>query len=98
MTEIEVRHNPEASRFESEVDGGIAFVTYTIDGDKMTLTHTEVPKEAEGKGVAGNLVAAAVTYARAAKLRIVPKCPYAAGWMKRHREHDDVLHPEYRLT
>jgi predicted GNAT family acetyltransferase len=46
--------------------------------------------------VAGKLVAAAVAYAREAKLRVIPQCPYVAGWMKRHREYDDILHPEYR--
>jgi predicted GNAT family acetyltransferase len=79
-----------------DADGGTAFVEYIIDGDEITFTSTEVPKEAEGKGVAGKLVAAAVAYAREAKLRVIPQCPYVASWMKRHRENDDILHPEYR--
>lgn len=91
-----VRQNQESDRFETDTVGGIAFVDYIIDGDEITFTHTEVPKEAEGKGIAGKLVAAAVAYARDAKLRVIPQCPYVASWMKRHREYDDILHPEYR--
>jgi predicted GNAT family acetyltransferase len=94
--ELSVRQNREDDRFEADTEGGTAFVEYIIDGDEITFTHTEVPKEAEGKGVAGKLVAAAVAYAREAKLRVIPQCPYVAGWMKRHREYDDILHPEYR--
>jgi uncharacterized protein len=94
--DVIVRHNREDDRFESDVDGGLAFVAYIIDGDEITFTHTEVPNEARGKGVAGKIVAAALAYAREAKLRVIPKCPYVARWMKRHREYDDILHSEYR--
>jgi predicted GNAT family acetyltransferase len=91
-----VRQNSKDDRFELDTDGGTAYVEYIIDGDEITFTHTEVPKEAEGKGIAGKVVAAAVAYARDQKLRVIPQCPYVAGWMKRHREYDDILHPEYR--
>ena len=96
MSEVSVRQNEKDERFESDVDGGVAFVEYIIDGDEITFTHTEVPKAAEGKGVAGKLVAGALSYARTASLRVVPQCPYVAAWMKRHREYDDILHSEYR--
>lgn len=94
--DLVIQHNREDERFESDVDGGVAFVAYIIDGNEITFTHTEVPKEAEGKGIAGKVVASALAYAREAKLRVIPKCSYVANWMKRHREYDDILHPEYR--
>jgi predicted GNAT family acetyltransferase len=96
MSEFKVRQNENEERFESDVEGGVAYVEYIIDGDEITFTHTEVPKVAEGKGVAGKLVAGALVYARGAGLRVVPQCPYVAAWMKRHREYDDILHPEFR--
>jgi predicted GNAT family acetyltransferase len=96
MTQSSVRHNEKDERFESDAEGGIAFVEYIIDGDEITFTHTEVPKQAEGKGVAGRLVADAISYARVANLRVIPQCTYVAAWLKRHREYDDILHPEYR--
>ncbi len=96
MIDTEIRHNTKTDRFEAHVDGGVAFIEYIIDGDEITFTHTKVPKEAEGKGVAGKLVLAAMVYARNAKLRVIPKCPYVAAWMKRHHEYDDILHPEFR--
>jgi predicted GNAT family acetyltransferase len=96
MSEGAIHHNTKGDRFETDTDGGLAFVDYIIDGDEITFTHTEVPKEAEGKGVAGKLVSSAMAYARAQKLRVIPKCPYVSAWMKRHPEYDDILHPEYR--
>jgi len=96
MTEFKVRQNEKDERFESDVDGGVAYVEYIIDGDEITFTHTEVPKASEGKGVAGKLVAGALVYARGAGLRVIPQCPYVAAYMKRHREYDDILHPEFR--
>ena len=96
MTQSSVRHNEKDERFESDAEGGIAFVEYIIDGDEITFTHTEVPKAAEGTGVAGRLVADAMAYARGANLRVIPQCAYVAAWLKRHSEYDDILHPEYR--
>ena len=96
MTEFTVRQNEKEERFESDVDGGLAYVEYIIDGDEITFTHTEVPKEAEGKGIAGKLVAGALAFARGAGMRVIPQCPYVAAYMKRHREYDDILHPEFR--
>lgn len=96
MSDGAVRHNTNDDRFESDVDGGLAFVEYIIDGDEITFTHTEVPKEAEGKGAAGKLVAGALAYVREEKLRVIPQCSYVASWMKRHPEYDELLHPEYR--
>jgi predicted GNAT family acetyltransferase len=96
MTQSSVRHNEKDERFESDADGGTAFVEYIIDGDEITFTHTEVPKQAEGKGIAGRLVADALAYARGANLRVIPQCSYVAAWLKRHHEYDDILHSEYR--
>src|SRR5947209_16999925 len=96
MTESAVRQNEKDERFESDTASGVAFVEYIIDGDEITFTHTEVPKQAEGKGVAGRLVAEAMAYARGANLRVIPQCEYVAAWLKRHREYDDILHAEYR--
>jgi predicted GNAT family acetyltransferase len=96
VTGAAVRQNTKDDRFESDVDGGTAFVEYIIDGDEITFTHTEVPKEAEGTGAAGRLVAGALAWARDEKLRVIPQCSYVASWMKRHPEYDEILHPEYR--
>ena len=95
MSDIDVKHNGPKNRFEADVAGGTAMVEYTKKGDEIRFTHTEVPEAAAGKGVAQALVRNALTYARENKLRVWPECSYVASFVKRNRDYDDVLHPEY---
>jgi len=91
-----ISHNEPAQRFECDVDGGVAFAAYDRNGDQILFTHTEVPAEAEGQGIAGRIVAAALAYAREQQLQVVPQCAYVKSYLKRHREFEDIVHPEYR--
>jgi predicted GNAT family acetyltransferase len=50
MTE-HFRDNEARDRFELDVDGTIAFVTYRKSPGAITLVHTEVPPELGGRGV-----------------------------------------------
>lgn len=76
--------NVAEGRFEVTRDGHTAELTYSVDGDRITLIHTGVPDELEGRGVAGELVRTAVERARREKLTIAPWCPYARRWLRKH--------------
>ncbi len=39
-----VTDNASRHRFELIVDNKVAFVTYAMEGDRLALLHTEVPK------------------------------------------------------
>lgn len=56
----------------------------------MTITHTGVPAEVGGRGIAGDLVRAALVAAREQAWKVVPACAYAQTWMKRHPEFEDL--------
>ncbi len=89
---LEVRHRPEAGRFEVALeDGEVAHLAYRLDGGAMHIHHTEVPPRFEGRGVASALVRAAVDHARASGLAIVPLCSYVRVWLRRHPGHADLL-------
>ena len=90
---IPVQHNPGASRFEAVVDGHLSVCEYELNGDQMIFTHTLVPPELRGRGVAEHLVRAALADARAAGRRVVPACSYVAKFIERHREYQDLLAP-----
>ena len=47
-----VVHNESKSRFEMEVGGQLAVAEYRRDGDRMLFTHTEVPPQFRGHGLA----------------------------------------------
>lgn len=90
---VPVQHNPGASRYESVVDGHRSVCTYELSGERMVFTHTLVPPELRGRGIAEPLVRTALADARAAGRRVVPACTYVAKFIERHREYQDLLAP-----
>ena len=89
---IDVRNNESDHQFEAKVEGGLALMTYQRDGDRITFIHTEVPEQAEGKGVASALGKRALAYAREQNLRVVAQCSYLAGYVKKHHDqYGDLL-------
>jgi uncharacterized protein len=88
---VEVRHDEAASRFVAEIDGHLAHADYQLDGDRIVFTHTYVPPEVRGRGIAEQLVRPALAHARARQLRVVPACSYVAAFIERHREFSDLL-------
>lgn len=98
---IEVTDQPEQSRYEIRVDGELAgFAEYTLHGDHVTFTHTEVDDAYEGQGLGSKLARAALDGARNAGLAVHPACPFIARYIKRH-PHDyrdlvpEQLHAKY---
>lgn len=92
-----VRDAPARSRYEAEAGGVLAGIAvYTLDGDRLTLEHTEVMPEAEGRGVGGALARAALDDARARGLRVVPRCPFMAAYVRRHPEYEDLVADDVR--
>jgi uncharacterized protein len=67
-------------------------MTYTWAGDsKFIIDHTEVNEGFNGKGVGKKLVLAAVDYARANNVKIIPLCPFAKSVFDKTEEIRDVL-------
>jgi len=91
-----VVHNTAAKRFEIGVDGKVAFSKYLLAGEMIIIEHTEVPVELEGKGIAGRIVRTALDYARAQKLKVMPLCPFTAGFIHKNPEYHDLVLEGYR--
>lgn len=91
MNEPEVHHNAAASRFELQVDGGLADCSYRLAGGVMDIVHTGVPRPSEGRGIAARLVHAALAHARAQGLKVRPTCSYVAAYMRRHADTHELL-------
>ncbi len=94
---IDVRHDTAASRFEATVDGLPCVASYHLAGDVMRMHHTEVPAALEGRGIAGQLVRAALAYATANGLRVEPRCSYVRSYMQRHPETHGLLPDGFRF-
>lgn len=85
-----IEHRPERGRFQAVVDGLTCVADYRLAGDVMVMTHTEVPDELAGRGIAAALVAAALDHARANGLKVRPACSYVQAYMRRHPETNDL--------
>jgi predicted GNAT family acetyltransferase len=83
---ILVRHNVPEHRFEVEFAGDLAVAEYELPEGRMVFTHTFVPPELRGRGIAEKLVRAGLEYARAEKRTVVPLCSYVALFIKRNPE------------
>ena len=87
-----VRDNRAESRFEMEAEGRLAIAAYRRSaGGRIVFTHTEVPRELEGRGIGSALIAGAMAKVRAEGLKVVPACPFVRAWIDRHPEARDLL-------
>ena len=86
-----VQHATAAQRFELHAEGVTALAEYQRENGRVVFTHTFVPPEMRGKGLAESLVRAALAWARAEKLKVVPQCSYVARFIERHAEYRDLL-------
>ncbi len=92
-----INHDQDAKRFTTEVDGYRGELDYTIVDGVMTITHTRVPPEIGGRGVAAELMRAALQVAAERRLSINPACSYAAAYMRKQREAPDKAHMDELL-
>jgi hypothetical protein len=83
---VDVKHNPQESRFEATVQGRLCVADYQLVGNVMVMTHTYVPPPLEGRGIAAEIVGAALAYARSHGHQVDPRCSYVRSYMRRHPE------------
>jgi len=99
---IVVTDHPRESRFDLLVDGQRAgLVQYHLRGQVISLNHTEIDDEFQGRGLAARLARAVLDQARERGLAVLPYCPYIRSWMARHPEYVDLVpagrRPEFGL-
>src|SRR5437870_4462565 len=85
-----VDNNEAESRFETNVDGNVAVAEYEKRPGTIVFTHTEVPKELAGRGIAQEIVKTALEYAREKKLKVVPLCAYVKSYLERHPDYREL--------
>ena len=89
-----ISHDPARHRFTTEREGHVGLLDYSLADRVMTITHTEVPPAIGGRGIAAELMRAALAAATAAGWSVVPACSYAAAYMRRHPDSGEVQHQE----
>jgi predicted GNAT family acetyltransferase len=87
----EVIDNAARSRFELVEDGRLAYADYRREGDRLVIPYVEAEPALRGTGAAARLMEGVLAAARADGLKVVPICGYAAAYLRRHRQHHDLL-------
>lgn len=88
MAEVKLNiQKEEPSAFELYDEGEkYGEMVFDIQGGNLTVYHTEIDPEKEGKGYAKLLLDAMVNYVRTNNLKVIPLCPYVHLQFKRHEE------------
>ena len=74
--------NEEKHRYEFQIDDKIA---------KIYLVHTEVPASLGGRGVGSQLAEKTLADIERQGLRLVPLCPFVAGYIHKHPEWKRIV-------
>lgn len=90
MTEYEILHNEQDSRFQTTVEGHTARLLYRRDNGRIVFTSTQTPPPLEGRGIGSALARAGLDYARANSLTVVPQCPFVRAYIERHPEYQSL--------
>jgi predicted GNAT family acetyltransferase len=91
------RHKPEpkqnvtTGRLEIQQDGEVAYLEYSLSGNVLELTHTEVPEKLRGHGLASSLAETALRWARKDNLKVDIICPLAQEYISKHPEYSDLV-------
>ena len=85
------RDREDRDRFELDVEGTVAFVTYRKSHDAITLVHTEVPPELGGRGVGSKLGRATLDAVRAQGRKLHVECDFIRNFMAKHPDYNDLL-------
>jgi predicted GNAT family acetyltransferase len=87
----EVVDNAAKGRFELRVQGQTAYADYRREPGRLVIPYVEAPPALRGTGAAGRLMEGVLAQARVEGLKVVPICSYAAAYMRRHKQHHDLL-------
>ena len=88
MTEdYELKDDVHRQQYEFRIGNYTPKIEYikSINGE-IYLTHTEVPRELEGKGIGSQLVEKTLQDIERQGLRLVPLCPFVAAYIKIYKE------------
>lgn len=86
-----VRDNPSRNRFELQTAAGLAIANYRRDDLTITVTHTEVPRAVEGRGVGSALVKGMLDEVRREGRKVVPLCSFVRAYINRHPDYHDLV-------
>jgi len=97
--DITVIDVPGRGRFEIRADDRVVgLASYHVDGDVMTLPHTEIDPSMGGRGLGTTLVREVLAAARSRQLHVLPYCSFIRKYLHDHPEDVDLVAEDDRPT
>jgi predicted GNAT family acetyltransferase len=86
-----LRDDVAQGRFELAEGGHTVVADYRREPGLLVISYVAAPPELRGTGAAGRLMEGVLGLARAEARKVKPVCGYAGAYIRRHREHHDLL-------
>ncbi|VAW20903.1 hypothetical protein MNBD_BACTEROID01-1585 [hydrothermal vent metagenome] len=90
--------NTERKQYEFHIEAFVPRIEYIKEKNNIYLTHTEVPKELENKGIGSKLVKQVFRVIEQENLTLIPLCPFVAMYIKRHPEWGKLVMKGINIT
>lgn len=97
---LEFQRDEGGHRYRALLEGEeVGFVEVdAISTDRMLIKHTEVLPDFERRGFGGALIVHVLEDARRLGRGVIPICPYASAYIKRHPEYMEYVTESYRAV
>lgn len=90
--DLEVKHDEPGRKYFALVDGRESVCEYRPSGEKtLVFSHTYVPPELRGRGIAEELVRQALDDVRQRGYTVIPSCWFVRAYIDRHSQYRDLL-------
>jgi predicted GNAT family acetyltransferase len=88
-----IQHSTANQQFTAGAAADQAELAYSLPAPGVIdFTHTFVPEDQRGQGIADKLAETALTYAREHQLRVRTSCEFMASYVQRHHaQYADML-------
>ncbi len=87
----EIINDKQGSRFVITVDGLEVYELYAEDKGTIDLYSTYTPPKLRGRGLAADVVKAALEYAEEKNLKVIPTCWYVRKYVDEHPEYKELI-------
>ena len=87
----ELIHNEAKNNYEYHIDGHVCYITYDDRNGNMHLTHTVVPKELGGRGIAKELLIDVLNAFKEQGKKCVAECTYVVAFQEKNSDYADYF-------
>ena len=87
---MDIAWNEAQGRYEQDFGDGVVYARCRLKDSVLYIDYVEAPPALRGTGAAGKFMKNLLEQVRAYGRTVVPVCGYAAAWIARHPEYQDL--------